>query len=49
MEGLGDGWMVWDTLGRLLVTSYRFYLNLASKQGILGKPASCPRNLQDSL
>lgn len=21
MEGLGDGWMVWDTLGRRLVTS----------------------------
>ena len=21
MEGLGDGWMVWDTLGMILVTS----------------------------
>ena len=49
MDGLGDGWMVWDTLGRLLVTSYRFSLNSASKLAISGKPTRCTRNLEDSL
>ena len=45
MEGLGDGWMVWDTLGGILVTSYSFSITLASKWAILGKPVGCTRNL----
>jgi len=38
MEGLGDGWMVWESPGRFLVTSYRFSINSASKQTVSGKP-----------